>query len=289
MESIMPNYLPIPPRLTDAEKARIVVMPVPYDETSTWMKGADMGPNALIEASQYLELFDLDTLGRVHTLGIHTDEPMSEKRSPSKMVDAVHQRSLKWIDAGKYLVTLGGEHSISVGVARAHAERYPGIAVIQFDAHTDTRERFHGSPYNHACVMARVREFAPIVQIGIRSMEDAEYPKLDLNRVFYARDIVGRTGWIPQMLDLLPEKVYITFDLDALDPGIMPSTGTPEPGGLAWYETLDILRAISLKSEIVGFDVVELCPNPRNKAPDFLAAKLVYTLLSYRFADRPVR
>jgi agmatinase len=280
----MNSFLGLLERLTDPAKARIVVMPVPYDGTSTWVKGADMGPSALIEASQQVELFDLETGGQAHLFGVHTDEPMSEKRTVSRMTEAVHKRAAMWLDRGKYLVTLGGEHSVSLGVVRAHAERIPGMAVIQFDAHADTRNRYEGSPYNHACVMARIREFAPIVQVGIRSMDAAERPLLDPARVFYARDIVGRNEWIPALLDLLPEKVYITFDLDAFDPSIMPSTGTPEPGGLLWYETLAILRAISQKSEIVGFDIVELCPNPRNKAPDFMAAKMAYALLNYRFA-----
>lgn len=281
----MHSFLDIPENLRDPKTSRIVILPIPYDETSTWVKGADLGPMALIEASKKLELFDLDTHGQVHNLGIYTDEPVSEKRTPDLMVEASRERTLQWIDKGKFVVSVGGEHSISIGVARAHAERYPGVAVIQFDAHSDTRETLNGSQYNHGCVMARVREIAPTVQIGIRSMDSTEYPHLDPARVFYAKDIVGRKEWIPQMLDLLPEKVYITFDLDCFDPGIMPSTGTPEPGGMAWYEVLDALRAIARHSEIVGFDVVELCPNPRVKAPDFLAAKLIYTLLSYRFCE----
>jgi agmatinase len=289
METIMYNFLGLPPKLTDPEKARIVVMPVPYDGTSTWVKGADFGPTALIEASHQVELFDLETKGQAHLLGVHTDEPMSEKRTTSRMVEAVYKRSSMWLDKGKFLVTLGGEHSVSLGVAKAHAERHSELTVLQFDAHADTRPRYEGSPYNHACVMARIREFAPILQVGIRSMDASEFPHLDPARVFYARDIIGRDEWLPRLLDKLTPKVYITFDLDAFDPSIMPSTGTPEPGGLLWYQTLSILKAVSERSEIVGFDVVELCPNPRNKAPDFMAAKLAYTLLNYRFARRTIK
>jgi len=270
----------LPAAYRDRERARVAVIPVPYDGTSTWLKGADRGPQAILDASAHLELYDIETESEPYRLGIWTDEPVSEGSSPEAMVQAVEARVAGHLAAGRFPVVLGGEHSVTAGAVRAVARHHPGVSVLQLDAHTDLREEYEGSPYNHACVMARVRELAPIVQVGIRSMDAAERASLDLSRVFFAERIQGRRDWIDGVLALLGPQVYLTFDLDALDPSIMPSTGTPEPGGLSWYETLELLARVG--HELVGFDVVELAPSA-NRAPDFLAAKLVYKLLAYRF------
>jgi agmatinase len=179
-------------------------------------------------------------------------------------------------------VVVGGEHSVSVGAVQAHVDRYPGLSVLQLDAHADLRDEYEGSKYNHACVMARIRELCPIVQVGIRSMDISEKPALAENRVFFAHAIHGSLTWIDQVVAGLTERVYLTIDLDAFDPSIMPSTGTPEPGGLGWYEVLTLLKTVCRRRTVVGFDVVELCPVETNWAPDFLAAKLIYKILSYR-------
>ena len=270
----------LPAAYRDRERARVAVLPVPYDGTSTWLKGADRGPQAILDASAHLELYDIETESEPYRLGIWTDEPVSEGSSPEAMVQAVEARVAGHLAAGRFPVVLGGEHSVTAGAVRAVVRHHPGVSVLQLDAHTDLREEYEGSPYNHACVMARVRELAPIVQVGIRSMDAAERASLDLSRVFFAERIQGRRDWIDGVLALLGPQVYLTFDLDALDPSIMPSTGTPEPGGLSWYETLELLARVG--HELVGFDVVELAPSA-NRAPDFLAAKLVYKLLAYRF------
>ncbi|HOT46190.1 MAG TPA: agmatinase [Spirochaetota bacterium] len=278
-------FADVPKGYEEYASAGIVVLPVPYDGTSTWMKGADRGPDAIIDASYNMYLYDIDTDSEVYTRGIHTDEPVGEKSSPDAMVEAVRARVSRHLAAGKFVVTLGGEHSVTVGTVRAHAERHPGMSVLQLDAHADLQEEFHGSRYNHACVMARVRESCPIVQVGIRSLDDVERKAADPERLFLAEDIQGSRDWIDRAVSLLTEEVYVTIDLDAFDISIMAATGTPEPGGLGWYEVIALLKKVSKEKRIVGFDVVELCPNPYARQCDYLAAKLVYRLLSYVFRD----
>ena len=204
-------------------------------------------------------------------------------QSAEKMVAELKARTLKHISNNKYVVTLGGEHSISAATIQAHVESFKNVSVIQFDAHADLREEYHGTKYNHACVMARAREIAPVVQVGIRSaaVEEAKLVKKD--NVFLAQDIYSNNNWFKKCLNKLTKNVYLTIDLDVFDSAILPSTGTPEPGGLGWYQVLDFLRLLMKSKNVVGLDIVELCPNPKNKGSDFLAAKLVYKLLTYKF------
>jgi agmatinase len=272
----------LPEANRDPNTARIAVIPAPYDGTSTWLKGADRGPEAIIEASAHLELYDIETDSEVYCRGILTEEPVAALASPEAMIQAVQERVEHQLEAGRFPVLLGGEHSVSLGAIRAISRIYKELSVLQLDAHADLRQEFEGSRYNHACVMARARELAPIVQVGIRSMDASEKAALDPRRVFFAESLSRRPDWIGEVLELLSPRVYLTFDLDFLDPGIMPSTGTPEPGGLGWYQTLELLKRLCRERELVGFDLVELCPGA-SRAPDFLAAKLVYKLLSYRF------
>lgn len=279
------NYGDLPEKYSTLGSSRIVILPVPFDGTSTWGKGADLGPQAIIEASNNMEIYDIETDTEVHLLGIHTAEPVHVDSNPESMTGTVYKEVKKYLNKNKFTVTLGGEHSVSIGAIQAHAEKYQDLTIVQIDAHADLRDEYLGSKYNHACVMARAREFAPCVQIGIRSMSVEESFVVEQGRIFYARDINDNETWKYDMLSVLSNNVYITFDLDAFDPSIMPSTGTPEPGGLLWFQTIEILRRISEKSNIVGFDVVELAPNPDLKAPDFLASKLIYKLLTYKFID----
>jgi agmatinase len=280
----MSNFGAIPLEYADEESARIVVLPVPYDETSTWLKGADKGPQAIIEASANMELFDIETASEVYRRGIFTAPPVDEKASPEAMVAAVRDRVAGYLQRRKFVATIGGEHSVSIGAIQAHASRYSGMSVLQLDAHADMREAYEGSPFNHACVMARARESAPVVQVGIRSMDGSEQAAVQAATVFWAHEIAGKDDWIPNVVSSLAADCYITIDLDVFDPSQMPSTGTPEPGGLLWYDVTRLLRAVSRSRRIVGFDVVELCPGAHTRAPDFLAAKLIYTLLSYCFS-----
>lgn len=261
------------------EEASIIILPVPFDAGSTWLKGADKGPEAILAASPALEFYDIETRYEVFREGIFTASLVMAE-TPEEIVDGVYRAVRGHLDSGRFVVTIGGNHTVSIGAARAHAEAFEGISVLQLDAHTDLREEYEGSRYNHACVMARIGETCPFVQVGIRSMDSSEAAVLDEERVFYARDICRGGMRADDIVALLEQRVYITIDLDVFDPSIMPSTGTPEPGGLGWYPVLDLLRAVSRQRKVVGFDVVELCPGSE-RAPDFLAARLIYTLLSY--------
>lgn len=261
----------------------IIILPVPYDETSTWIRGSDKGPDAIMEASVNLEFYDIETDSEVHLKGIWTAEPVLEKRSPEALVEAVHKKVLYFLDAKKFVVVTGGNHTVSIGAAKAFSEHFADLSVLQLDAHTDLRQEYEGSLYNHACTMARIREFAPVIQTGIRSMSREEISVMDRSRVFFAHEIYsGKTGY-QDAIGMLTENVYITIDLDVFDPSLMPSTGTPEPGGPSYFEIMHFLKDVIMQRNVVGFDIVELCPSPGNKAPDFIAAKIIYQLLSYRF------
>jgi agmatinase len=277
------NFGDIPKQYRNPEKAKAVIIPVPYDGTSTWVKGADKGPAAIIEASANMELYDIASDSEPYKVGIFTDAPVEESSSPEKMVQAVHERVSEHLSKEKFTIVIGGEHSVNIGAIMAHAKKHKKLTILQLDAHSDLRDEYHGSKFNHACVMARAKELCPVVQVGIRSMDVSEKRLLDKTRTFFAENIFGKTDWIDTVLSLLEGDVYVTIDLDVFDPSIMPSTGTPEPGGLGWYEVLELMRLVFHKNNVTGFDVVEMCPNPANKAPDFLAAKLIYKLISYKF------
>ncbi|MEJ5317618.1 MAG: agmatinase [Tenuifilum sp.] len=282
----MIHYGDLPKPYCEFETSKVAIVPVPYDGTSTWIKGADKGPKALLDASANMEIYDIETDTEVYKIGIYTDKPITEDSSPEAMVEAVNERTLNLIDKGKFTVIIGGEHSVSIGTIQAHAQKYKNLSVLQIDAHTDLRDSYEGSKNNHACVMARAKELCPIVQVGIRSMDSGEKANLDPNRVFWAHKIVNCDNWMDQAIDLLTDNVYLTIDLDGFDPSILPSTGTPEPGGLMWYPTLKFLRKVIEKRNLVGFDIVELCPNTDDKASDFLAAKLLYKTLTYKFLNQ---
>ena len=277
------NFGNLPKNYSSLSNAKVVIIPVPYDQTSTWIKGAGKGPSAIIGASANMELYDIETDSEVYKKGIFTDKPLVANSSAEKMVEAVRIRVENYIKKNKFTVVVGGEHSISIGAIRAHFAAHRDITVLQLDAHCDLRDEYNGSKYNHACVMARARELGRIVQVGIRSMDACEKELVDKENIFFAKDIFGDKDWIKTVISKLSDRVYITIDLDVFDPSIMPSTGTPEPGGLLWYDILAFCNAVSSNKDIVGFDIVELCPDDKNKAPDFLAAKLIYKLLSYKF------
>jgi len=265
----------------DYDSSRIIIIPVPYDDTSTWIKGSDKGPDAIMEASVNLEFYDIETDTEVHKQGIHTIDPVGEKRSPEALVDAVYQKTKDIINDRKFPVIVGGNHTVSIGAVKAFTECFPGLSVLQLDAHSDLRQEYEGSCYNHACTMARIGEYAPFIQLGIRSVSAEEMPYIDNERIFYAHKLKYDKSLYQSAIDILSENVYITIDLDVFDPSLIPSTGTPEPGGPDYYELMHFLRDVAAKRNIVGFDIVELCPSTTNKAPDFVAAKIIYQLLSY--------
>lgn len=268
----------------DYNESKIIIVPVPYDETSTWMKGADKGPEAILNASVNLEFYDVETASEAHLKGIHTIPAITEKETPIRLVDAVHDKVINLLSESKFPVIIGGNHTVSIGAIKAFAGNFKNLTILQLDAHADLRPDYEGSEYNHACAMARAREYSPIVQVGIRSMSVDELPYVQKDRMFFSHDLFNDKNLYTKALDKLTENVYITIDLDVFDPSLIPSTGTPEPGGPAYYELMYFLRDVIRSRNVVGFDVVELCPSPTNKAPDFIAAKIIYQLLSYKFS-----
>jgi len=279
----MKQYGDLPKEFTAFESSKIVIVPVPYDGTSTWIKGSDKGPKAILEASANLEMYDIDTDSEVHKLGIHTAEPVTVDASPEEMVEEVYSRIKALFKKKKFPIVLGGEHSVSIGAIKAASEQFSDLTILQFDAHTDMKDSVNGSKFNHKCVMARASEMAPVVQVGIRSMSAAEREDIKPDCVFYAMQIYDQSTWMYELLNKLTRNVYITIDLDVMNPSIMASTAIPEPGGMNWFDIINILKKISEQVNIVGFDITELVPNKENKAPDYLAAKLIYTLLTYKF------
>ncbi len=275
------------PQFLDPATAAIHILPVPYDGTSTWIKGADRGPDALLDASYNLEFYDLEYESEVFQRGIYTSPALDCPPDPETLSRQVRQQSEALLSAGRFPVIIGGEHSVSIGAIQAHAHHYSDLTVLQFDAHSDLRDSYHDSRYNHACVMARARECARIVQVGIRSTDTCELRNMDKNRVFFAHDICAGQNpqWMEQALELLTRHVYITIDLDVFDPAYVPGTGTPEPGGMNWYQIINFLKLVFAHRQVTGFDIVELCPLPDNKVSDFLAAKLLYKMLTCKFND----
>lgn len=270
------------------DSAEIAILPVPYDGTSTWIKGADRGPDAILDASYNLEFYDIETATEVYKRGIATLEPVTEASSPEAVADEVERRMETILHDGKFPVLIGGEHSVSIGAFRAMARRYPNLSILQLDAHSDMRDEYEGSACNHACVMARAKELTPnITQVGIRSTAREELHNIDTKRTFYAHRIAEDDEWQERVSTQLGDEVYITIDLDVFDPAYLPSTGTPEPGGLTYREVMGLLKRIVREHRVVGIDIVELCPNPMAKASDFLAAKLIYQFLSELYAAKP--
>ena len=279
----MVRFGDLPVSYSTSDRSGIVIVPVPYDATSTWIRGSAKGPQAILEASVNMELYDIETEGEVYRNGIYTDEMIVAGHSPETVISQVQGVVRNWLMQDKYVVTLGGEHSVAIGAVRAYHEKYPEMSVLQLDAHADLRPEYQGSLYNHACTMTRIKEICPVTQAGIRSMDVQELKYMDRDRMFFQERIHHQPDWMEKVIKTLSGQVYLTLDLDVLDPSIMPATGTPEPGGMDWYTMLQLIRQVAEKKELVGFDVVELCPSEQNKAPDFLVAKLIYKILSYRF------
>ena len=278
------TYAGIPKEYADLIKANVVLIPVPYDGTSTWKKGADKGPDAFLEASENMELYDIETDSEVFKQGVFLADPVTENSSPEAMVNAVHEVTKSYITKNKFVTLVGGEHSISIGSIRAFNESFNNLTVLHIDAHADLRKEYDGSPYNHACAVYEASKTTNLVQVGIRSMDKVETLTIDAEKVFFAHEMAQDDFWMDNVIELLGENVFITFDLDALDPSILPATGTPEPGGLLWYETLEFLKRVFEEKNVVGFDIMELCPNENHPSSDFVAAKLYYKMLSYKFS-----
>jgi N1-aminopropylagmatine ureohydrolase len=271
---------------TDFARARVAILPIPLDRTTSYVSGTRTGPHEILVASSHMELWDEETGTDVHGIGIAT---LPEMELPFATMDEVvceiRRVVGELVGRDKFPMILGGEHSITPPAVAAMAAKYPGLSVLQLDAHADLRESFMGTPHSHACAMRRTTEFAPVTQVGIRSLSTEEAAAIPSLRtaIFYDYNMRDDPAWMDRVVDSLSDTVYITIDVDGFDPAIMPATGTPEPGGLAWREGLALLRKVIEARKVVGCDLVELSPIGGNVAPNFMCAKLVYKILSYRF------
>lgn len=266
------------------QNSDIILQSVPYDGTSTWGKGADRGFESFIEASENMELYDIETKTEVYKHGIHIPEAWTDFDSPEAMFKATYHGTKELLKLNKFLTFFGGEHSVSIGIMKAFNEHYNQLTVLQLDAHADLRPSYDGTQYNHACALHQVSQEANLIQVGIRSMDITETAYWDPEKVYLAQDIHKNNQWQSDSIVQMTDDVYITLDLDVLDPSIMPATGTPEPGGMDWYAMMSYLKRVFKEKNVVGFDIVELAPIEGFSAPQFLTSKLYYKMLSYQFS-----
>lgn len=291
---IKKNFLAIEKEVSAYKTSEIVILSAPFEKTVSYGKGTKNGPKEILEASHYVEFYD-EELDRelCFDKGICTLEPLElGKLSPKAALTKIYKTVAKVLEDNKFVVILGGEHSISSAPIKAFHEKFENLSILHFDAHSDLRESYEGSPYSHASVMARVAEFnRNLVQVGIRAqcIEEAKFIKENKISTFYARDIrrgAFSKGWQQEVLSRLTDHVYISFDIDCFDPSIVSATGTPEPGGMFWDEIMDLLRLVGAKKKVVGADVVELAPVKTKPESNYIAAKLVYKILNYAFQNK---
>jgi N1-aminopropylagmatine ureohydrolase len=275
------------PTTSDFNGSRVVILPIPLDRTTSYVPGTRNGPHEILVASSHMELWDEETGTDVHSIGIYT---LPEMEFPfgtmDEVVDEIRRVTSELVTRDKFVVALGGEHAITGPIVAAYAAKFPNLSVLQLDAHADLRDTYMGTRHNHACAMRRVVEHARATQVGIRSLstEEAKAAPTLPTQIFYDYNMRENADWIDRVVESLTDTVYISIDVDGFDPGIMPATGTPEPGGLSWHEALALLRRVITRRKVVGCDIVELSPMPGNVAPNFLCAKLIYKILSYRFS-----
>lgn len=280
------SFLGLENQSATLDNCRVVILPVPYEATATYRPGTKFGPAAMIQASQEVETFDLELQSDPSEIGIFTCDFLEvDTRGPEYMIERVRRACRKFIEKDKILALLGGEHSLCLGAVKAYREKYGDLSVLQLDAHGDLRDRYQGSPFNHACVMRRIHELCPIVPVGVRNLSKEEFDFILERKLqpIYAEHIDEGGDWIERCLDRLSEDLYLTVDMDVFDPSLVPAVGTPEPGGLSWQQVLSLLKRVVAEKNLVGFDVVELSPIPGNQASDFLAASLVYKIIGYLF------
>ncbi len=281
-------------KFSSLDSARILILPVSYEGTVSYGTGTGAGAMAIVDASRNMELYEEETETEVYKLGIHTLPEFTPRDTPDAMMAELYAYSKKLLKLDKFICMLGGEHSVSAPLIKAHYEKFSDLSVLQIDAHADLRDEYDGTPHSHASIMARVVKDLriPSVQVGIRSISGDEARSLKdglPTKIFWARDIVGKTDWIDEAVDSLTDNVYLTIDIDGLDPSIVPTTGTPEPGGLGWYETLALIRKLAEKKKVVGMDLVEYSYFENYDSPAFLCSKLVYKSLAYIFKNESPR
>ncbi len=287
------TFLGLEEEYSSFKKSKVVITQAPYDGTATYIKGARSGPAAIIASSAYLERYDDELNLETFKVGLYTADALPvENMTPEDMIEKVCSATQEVLKAGKFPVMLGGEHSVSIGAVKAFSQTVQNLSVLQLDAHYDLRNEYFGSKFNHGCVARRISEIVPVVEVGTRSMSKEEKDFLAAQvipgrvKAISVYDILEMPMWKDVVSKNLTENVYITIDMDVFDPSLVPAVGTPEPGGIGWYEILDLLKEISKDKKIVGFDVVELCPIKGQVASDFLAAKLAYRLLGYVFSSK---
>jgi len=275
------------------EKSRILIWPVSYEGTVSYGGGTGRGAMAIIDASRNMELYDDETDAEIYKVGIHTVDESRAVDPPERMMNSLYERAKELMGSGKFVTMIGGEHSVSAPVIRAHAEKFDNLSVLQIDAHADLRDTYDGTPHSHASIMARVVKDMriPAVQVGIRSISVDEARVLDQlpTRIFWAKDIVGRDDWWDDAVEGLTDNVYLTIDIDGLDPSLVSATGTPEPGGLGWYETIGLIRTLARKRNVVGMDLTEYSYVEGQNASAFLCAKLIYKTLGFVFEAETVK
>ena len=269
---------------SELQNSAIILQSIPYDGTSTWGKGADKGFSAFLEAAENMELYDIEMDSEVYKHGIHIYDELRNFDSPEDMFEKSYARAKELLELNKFLTFFGGEHSISIGLIKAYYEKYKNLTVLQLDAHADLRPSYQGTSFNHACALHDARKNCNLIQVGIRSMDISEKKEMDFFKVYFADEIKYNEAWFDESLSQMTDDVYITLDLDVLDPSIMPATGTPEPGGLSWFLLVNYLRKVFEQKNVVGFDIVELAPINGLHAPQYLVAKLYYKMLSYKFS-----
>ena len=279
------SFLAAPPEESRPEDCRVVVLPVPYDSTTSYMGGAREGPHAIIQASRHLEDYDIELGRETYQVGIHTlPELEPYVGGPEGMVDRVQAAVEPFARDGKLVVVLGGEHTVSVGAARAFRAVHPELSVLYLDAHADLRDEYMGSPFSHACAARRIWEECPVVEVGVRSIsqEERDFVNREGVRVYFHDESSSPAAWdAEEIASHLSGQVYVSIDLDVLDPGLMAAVGTPEPGGLSWSAVTDLLRTVCRRRSVVGFDVVELCPWAGPPSCASVAAKLAYKVMGY--------
>lgn len=287
---IRSNFLGVPTSGSTWKRSRVAILPIPFEQTVSYGKGTSGGPAAILKASSYVEFYDEETRRDVSAgVGIATLPPLlTGRKKGAAAIEAIGSRAAGVIRSGKFLFSLGGEHTVTQALVRAHLDRYPDLSVLQIDAHSDLRPEYQGSPYSHASVMARICDFLDpkrIVQVGIRAQceEEAEFIRARKITTLYAHQIreSGPRAWMKRAVSKLSKHVYVTFDVDGLDPSVMPATGTPEPNGLFWDETMRLLRRVGAERDVVGCDVVEFSPLKGLHHPDLAAAKLVSKMINY--------
>jgi agmatinase len=268
------------------EESEAVILPLPFERTTSYVPGTRYGPRDLLVASAQVELWDEELAIDVHARGLYTAPEVDLSGFDlGEAMTEIGRIAGELLDTGKFLLTIGGEHSITSPIVGAAAARRPGLSVLQIDAHADLRSSYLGEPHSHACAMRRTLDFAPLVQVGIRNISEDEFKAVPSLRtkIFYDWNMRDDPAWIDRVVDALSDDVYITIDLDGLEPGLMPAVGTAEPGGLSWRELTTLLRRTFERKRVAACDVVELCPIPGLIAPNFAAARLVYKLLTYHY------